>query len=853
VTLVGVPGIGKSRLVYELMQTVEADEELIVWRQGRSLPYGEGVAFWALGEMVKAQAGILESDRADEAARKLREEVRELLPNEAEAGWVERHLRPLVGVARDPASGTERDDQAFAAWRRFLEALAERGPVVLVFEDLQWADDGLLDFVDELLDWLQGPMLVVCASRPELLERRPAWAGGKRNAVTLSLSPLSEEDTARLLAALLDRSALAAEIQSTLLARAAGNPLYAEEYARMLALGGGAELEVPETLQAIVSARIDALAPGEKVLIQTGAVLGKVFWTDALTAVAGEEAAGVAEALHGLERKEFVRRERRSAVLGEQQYAFLHVLIRDAAYAQLTRRERAEKHRRAADWLESLPADRSEDRAEMLAHHYRNALEYGRSSGRLDRRLERRAGRAFREAGDRALGLSAAEAAVHFYEGALDLEAGEPDPMLLFAHGRALSLLQRGERELARAAEALLAAGNAEAAAEAFCELSLAFWREGRIEDEEEQYLDKAYALVEDRPPSRAKAHVLAAVARGLAIAGNSDLAIERARAAIAIAEELGLDLVLGAALNNLGLAKSILGDRSGIADLERSLEITRDLDAFEAFRSYGNLSSTIFSFGDVRRAFEYHREALGVARRVGLINPIRWLVAEHVIDLYHLGRWDEALGHAYDFMASTETTPHYMAGLARMARAKILLGRGDSADALADIDQSLQLAREMKDPQIVYPTLASAARSFASLGRRERATATADELLGLLRSGGRDALADTWAIDFAVVMRAFGRESEVLDVLHPPTPWSDAAAAYANGAFDRAAELLREIGSLPDEAEARVRAAEVLAAAGRRSESDAQLERALAFYRRVGAEALMPEAERVPRAERRA
>jgi predicted ATPase len=517
----------------------------------------------------------------------------------------------------------------------------------------------LLDFVDELVDWVQGALLVVCAARPELLERRPGWAGGKRNAVTLSLSPLSDEDTARLLAALLDRSVLVAELQSALLARAGGNPLYAEEYARMLALGDGTEIEAPETLQAIVSARIDALSPGEKVLVQTGAVLGKVFWTDALAAVAGEEAARLAEALHALERKEFFRRERRSAVVGEQQYAFLHVLIRDAAYAQQTRAERAEKHRRAAEWLESLPPDRSEDRAEMLAHHYRNALEYSRATGRLDRELERRAGRAFREAGDRALALSAADAAVRFYEAALQLEVGEPDPMLLFAHGRALSLLQRGEEELARAAAALLAAGKVESAAEAFCELSLAFWREGRIDDEE-KYLDHAFALVEDLPPSRAKAHVLAAIGRGLATAGRSDLAIERAREAIAIADELDLELVLGSALNNLGLAKCNLGDRTAIADLERSLEITRDLDAFEALRSYENLGSTIFSFGDVRRALEFHQEALVVARRVGLMGPIQWFVAEHAIDLYHLGRWDEALAYADDFIASIETTPHY-------------------------------------------------------------------------------------------------------------------------------------------------------------------------------------------------
>jgi hypothetical protein len=192
---------------------------------------------------------------------------------------------------------------------------------------------------------------------------------------------------------------------------------------------------------------------------------------------------------------------------------------------------------------------------------------------------------------------------------------------------------------------------------------------------------------------------------------------------------------------------------------------------------------------------------------------------------------------------------------MARIARTKILLGRGDSVNALPDIDRSLQLAREMKDPQIVYPPLAAAARSFLFMGQSGQAAATVDELLGLLRSGGRDALADTWAIDFAVAMRALGRESEVPDVLNPPTPWSDAAVAFVNGEFDRAAGLLHEIGSLPAEAEARVRAAEALAAAGRRAEAEAQLARAVAFYREAGGKALIAEAERAlsPPAERSA
>jgi class 3 adenylate cyclase len=174
VTLVGEPGIGKSRLVLELFKRVDADPELIRWRQGRSLPYGEGVTLWALGEIVKAEAGVMESDTAEDAAAKLATAVGRGIGDEAEAGWVESHLRPLVGLGGETVIGGERREEAFTAWRRFIESLAEHGPTVLVFDDLQWADDALLDFVDHLVEWAADvPLLVVAVSRPELMARRP--------------------------------------------------------------------------------------------------------------------------------------------------------------------------------------------------------------------------------------------------------------------------------------------------------------------------------------------------------------------------------------------------------------------------------------------------------------------------------------------------------------------------------------------------------------------------------------------------------------------------------------------------------------------------------------------------------
>src|SRR5713101_6438939 len=212
-------------------RSLERGGVLTYWRQGRSLPYGEGVSYWALAEMVKAQAGILETDSEEEVEAKLARAVEQLIQEDAD--WVLFHLRPLVGLASDLAPSSP--EEAFAAWRRFFEALAEQRSIVLVFEDIQWADDGLLDFIEHLVDWVHDvPMLILCTARLELLERRPAWGGGKVNAATVALSPLTAEETATLISALSERPLLPAETQAELLERAGGNPLYAEQFVRML-------------------------------------------------------------------------------------------------------------------------------------------------------------------------------------------------------------------------------------------------------------------------------------------------------------------------------------------------------------------------------------------------------------------------------------------------------------------------------------------------------------------------------------------------------------------------------------------------------------------------------------------
>src|SRR4051794_18496543 len=404
VTLVGVPGIGKSRLVPGLFDLVEREPALITWRQGRCLPYGEGVTFWALGEIVKAEAGILETDPPEEAGHKLRRAAEALVSDVDEARWIEAELRALVGLGGQSHSPDA--ETAGAAWRRFFEAIGARGPGVVVFEDLHWADDGLLDFVDELVDWLLDvPLLVVATARPELLERRPAWGGGKANATTISLQPLRHADSARLIAALHERPLQDAEDQQAVLEQVGGNPLFAEQYVRMLSERGTAGV-LPDSVQGVIAARLDALPRTEKELLQVAAVHGKVFWLGGIAAALGHDREQANELLRRSERKQFVRRERQSTVAGDVQYAFAHVLLRDVAYTQIPRRARADMHRQAGEWIEAL--GRPGDHAELLAHHYEQALELDRATGiAADPELVRRLRGSLRAAGERALSLSA--------------------------------------------------------------------------------------------------------------------------------------------------------------------------------------------------------------------------------------------------------------------------------------------------------------------------------------------------------------------------------------------------------------------------------------------------------------
>jgi class 3 adenylate cyclase/tetratricopeptide (TPR) repeat protein len=817
VTVVGVPGIGKSRLVRELFRVVDDDPELIVWRQGRSLPYGEGSAFWGLAEIVKAQAGVLETDGADDAVAKVSSAVHHLVPDETEGPWVERHLLSLTGVQQARSSGQVNLDESFAAWRRFLEALAEPQPVVLVFEDLHWADDALLDFVDSLPDRVTGvPLLVVCSARPELLERRPGWSGGKRNAATVSLAPLSDEDTARLLATLLRTPVLPADQQADLLQRAGGNPLFAEEYVRMLADGSDTAADAPETLQGVVAARIDALP----------SLSGASPWE-------------LDERLHALERKEFVRREHRSAVAGSKQYAFVHALVRDGAYGQMSRPARADVHRRFADWIETLPADRADDRTEILAHHLLEAIDYSRAAGLDDRELVPRAAKALRESGERAWRIGALNAALAFYTRLRELDPSvEDDPYFLLAIGLALamgSFRDEGADELERAAAALEASDPA-AAAQATITRGEYVWQGG---DQEGAfaYFDRARELVEGAPLSREKQYVVAQVARFLALAGRYDEALPLAEDSIGMAEELGDDELLGDSLNNRGVVRASLGQPGWLEDAERSVELALRTNSFRATRAYINLGSHLLdTAADLVRAEAVTREGLTFGRKMGLPSTaIRWFHGNLAEMTYLAGKWDDALTLAEEEIAGDH---HYQQHMALGIRAAIRLARGDAEGALSDADASLRDARGIRDPQALHPALATGAEVAYRSGDPAAASRLLDEL------GAPERAAGSWIVRAALLCHDLGREPAFLSNDAARTVWRDAAFAIARSELASAADLLEPTGARTFEAATRLRAATKQAAEGRRPSAEAQLGRALAFYREVGASAYVREAE---------
>jgi class 3 adenylate cyclase/tetratricopeptide (TPR) repeat protein len=725
-TVVGEPGVGKSRLVAELFAYVDDLRELVTWRQGRCLPYGDGITFWALAEIVKAHAGIYESDSPEEAERKLGL----VLPEGEDTPWLRARLLPLVGIDSGAAPSRE---ESFTAWRRFLEHVAEKGPCVIVVEDLHWADEALLAFLEHVVDWAQGvPLVVVCTARPELYERHATWAAGLANATAIRLSPLSNDETARLISGLLDRSVLPAETQKLILDRAGGNPLYAEEFVRMLrdrelldsqgTLRTDAQVPFPDSIHALIAARLDTLPAERKSLLQDAAVVGKVFWASAVSAMGGVDPIEVELALHELSRKELVRPVRQSSMQGEQELGFWHILVRDVAYAQIPRAQRAAKHIRVASWLEAKAGERVEDLAEVLAYHTGEALELATATGdtTLADEVMPRARRYALLAGERALGLDAAKA-LQLLERALALTPNDdPEHAVVLARWGSVAYVTGQAREAADAMETAIELFQSRrddvAAAQALTTLS-----------EIQQYLgdptafttaDRAVALLERLPSGPPLVDALARLSGGYWLRADHRAAIATADRALELAAELELPPP-GRALGYRGFARCDIGDLGGQEDLVRAAELLIDEgNGRDAATFQSNLGYLRWSLEGPAAAIAAFTEAEIFAERRGLIAIAQVASVSRLSPLLEVGRLDEVVEHADALMPTLDMSGNVFSHVeARGLKARALVEQGREGAAEAAEAAFIAAVELDKTDQMVLAAVPAALAQVAQGG----------------------------------------------------------------------------------------------------------------------------------------
>ena len=406
-TVYGEPGIGKSRLAMEFVEALEGATVLA----GRCLPYGEGITYWPLAEMVKAAAGISDDDPVEEAYEKLR------------ACCEDEAVADLIGLAAGVLEAVERQATAQEiAWaaREWAEQFAQAQPLVLVFEDIHWAEEALLELVEHLAAWVrEAPLLIVCLARPELLDVHPEWGGGRMRATSIELEPLQRDESEQLADALIAETAVPLMKREEILRVAEGNPLFVEETIRMLAEGGDARARIPETLQALIAARIDALPAPEKALLRRAAVIGRLFWHGALESLS-PEVEDVAARLSDLQMRDLVLAETRSTITGELAFRFKHVLIREVAYAGVSKQERARLHRSFAGWLQERAGD---ELLEIRAHHLDQAATLlAELDGAPPPELAAEAAAALEAAAKRALGREANQSARRLALRAVELE-----------------------------------------------------------------------------------------------------------------------------------------------------------------------------------------------------------------------------------------------------------------------------------------------------------------------------------------------------------------------------------------------------------------------------------------------
>jgi predicted ATPase/class 3 adenylate cyclase len=743
VSVTGIAGIGKSRLAWEFYKYFDGIVESVYWQRGRCLAYGEGVAYWALADMVRMRCGISEDEQPASARPKLRATLEEHLLDPEERAFVEPRLAHLLGL--DEAAAGDRED-LFAAWRLFFERLADAYPTVLAFEDMQWADTSLLDFVEYLLEWSRDyPIYVITLARPELQERRPGWGAGQRNFTSLFLEPLSQGPMEELLEGLVP--GLPERLREQILARAEGVPLYAVETVRMLLdrgllvqdgpvytpTGEIEKLEVPETLHALIAARLDGLSGEERRLLQDGAVLGKTFTQQALAALAGTPAKKLEPLLSGLVRKEVlgVQSDPRSPERG--QYGFLQDLVRHVAYETLSKRERKTRHLAAAEHLKDAFSELDEV-AEILASHYLAAFEAGPEADDAQA-IRAKAREMLARAGERAGSLGAPQEGRRYYQQAATL-AEDPliEAELLEQAGRLAVLANEpGEarEQLQRSLALYTEAGDAQAAARPSAALADVDLSEGRLEEGAAR-LEQAVAQLELGKPSAELAAALGQLGRMRALAGgDNEAASAPLERALTLAERLQLPEVFVQALTSKAV---VLLNHGRLAEARILLEAAAARAQAEqlyagALRAANNLAAVLESLDRFAEMIALSERSVALARRRGNRRMQSLLRTGALGARFLLGRWDEVLTIA------AEEEPIAASELARgqmLPAALILCERGDLDGARALVT-ACDALRDGANWQLRGSYAAIETRVLRAEGRPAEALAAAERTLASL------------------------------------------------------------------------------------------------------------------------
>jgi tetratricopeptide (TPR) repeat protein len=781
VSVTGIGGIGKSRLLWEFFKYMDGLPQTTLWHRGRCLAYGEGVTYWALADMVRMRCRIAEDEDPSSALGKLQATLTEYLLDEEERRFVEPRLAHLLGLEERQARGQE---ELYGAWRLFFERLADTDPVAMVFEDMHWADPSLLDFVEYLLEWSRDhPLYVITLARPELLERRPTWGAGSRTFTAMYLEPLPEGAMQGLLAGLVP--GLPQELRDQILARAEGIPLYAVETVRMLLdrgllvqegtvyrpVGPIETLEVPETLHALIAARLDGLSAEERRLLQDGAVFGKTFTRQALAAISGLDESQLEPLLAGLVRKEVlsIQADPRSPEHG--QYGFLQDLVRRVAYETLSKRERKTRHLAAAAQLERAFASEQEV-VEVLASHYVAAYEAAPDDTDADE-IKHRAAHLLARAGERAASLAASEEAAHYFEQAASMEEDPLEQARLIERSGEMALRAgRTEQAQARFEQALAlfgAAGERHQAARLTARLGEVEWRRGQLEAALER-MTRAWDELEGEEPDVDIAALAAQIGRLHVMKGELAAGSERLETALELAESLWLPEVLAEALNTTGVIATF-GSRLEQAQalIKRALELALEYELpAPALRAFNNLGDLLHRRDRCEDATVQLEQGIAYARRVGDRNYEQTLVGELSWSLALTGRWPEALALLNQIPEErlVELNPTFLIALPeplvaqgrleearhllslharhedstdiqqrtcfRAAEAVVLHAEGKEREALAAADEALTAMLPIRpSDQTVKVAFPQALEAALALGERARA----EQLLAIIKA----------------------------------------------------------------------------------------------------------------------